>query len=78
MQAVACAGCAGVDCVLLVAGGFERRLASGGKAGYAAPTEDRAAAAALRDLDDATAGIFDNLIVWCALLREYTLHEDLQ
>ena len=35
-------------------------------------------AVALMDLDDATAGIFANLIVWCALHREYTLHEDLQ
>ena len=63
MQAVACAGCAGVDCVLLVVGGFERRLASGGTAGYAAPNEPQALGVALMDFDDATPGIFDNLIV---------------
>ena len=61
--------------MLLVAGGFERR---GGRAGYAAPNEHKAVGVALMDLDDAMAGIFANLIVWCALLREYTLHEDLQ
>ena len=48
---------------LLVAGGFERRLASGGRAGYAAPNDHQAVGDALMDLDDATAGIFDNLIV---------------
>jgi len=47
-------------CMLLVAGGFERRLPSGGRA---APNEHKAVAVAIRDLDDATAGIFDNLIV---------------
>ena len=64
--------------MLLVAGGFERRLTSGGRAGYAAPNEHKAVGVAIMDLDDATAGIFANLIVWCALHREYTLHEDLQ
>ena len=64
--------------MLPVAGGFERDLASGGRAGYAAPNEHKTVAVAIRDLDDATAGIFANLIVWCALHREYTLHEDLQ
>ena len=63
--------------ILLLAGGFER-LASGGRAGYAAPNEHQAVGVAIMDLDDATAGIFANLIVWCALHREYTLHEDLQ
>ena len=63
MQAIACAGCAGVDCVLLVVGGFERRLASGGTAGYTAPNEPQALGVAIMDFDDATPGIFDNLIV---------------
>ena len=44
--------------MLLVAGGFERRLASGGRAGYAAPNEHKTVAVAIRDLDDAPAGIF--------------------
>ena len=56
--------------MLPVAGGFERRLASGGRAGHAAPNEHRAVGVALMDLDDAKAGIFANLIVWCALQRE--------
>ena len=64
--------------MLLVAGGFERRLASGGRPGSAAPNENQGVGVAIMDLDDATAGIFANLIVWCALHREYTLHEDLQ
>ena len=49
--------------MLLVVGGFERRLASGGTAGYAAPNEPQALGVALMDFDDATPGIFDNLIV---------------
>ena len=49
--------------ILLLAGGVERRLASWGRAGYAAPNEHQAVGVALMDLDDATAGIFDNLIV---------------
>ena len=49
--------------MLLVAGGFERRLASGGRAGYAAPSEHPAVGVALMALDDATAGIIANLIV---------------
>ena len=50
--------------MLPVAGGFERRLAPGGRAGYAAPNEHQAVGVALMDLDDATAGIFANLIVY--------------
>ena len=42
----------------LGAGGFERRLASGGRAGYAAPNEHWALGVAFMDVDDATAGIF--------------------
>ena len=64
--------------VAWVCGGVERRLASGGREGSAAPNEHHEVGVALMDLDDATAGIFANLIVWCALHREYTLHEDLQ
>ena len=50
-------------CLLLVAGGFARRLASGGRAGHAAPNDHQAVGDAVMDLEDATAGIFDNLIV---------------
>ena len=49
--------------MLPVAGGFERRLASGGRAGHAAPNDHQAVGDAVMDLEDATAGIFDNLIV---------------
>ena len=45
-------------CKLLVEGGFERRLASGGRVGYTAPNEHQAVGVALMDLDDATAGFF--------------------
>ena len=64
--------------MLLVAGGFERRLASGGRAGYAAPNEHQGVAVAIRDLDDATAGIFANLIVYGAHSIVRNLHEDLR
>ena len=49
--------------MLPFAGGFERRLASGGRAGHAAPNDNQAVGDAVMDLEDATAGIFDNLIV---------------
>ena len=49
--------------VAWVCGGVERRLASGGRAGYDAPTEHKVVAVAIMDVDDAPAGIFDNLIV---------------
>ena len=41
--------------MLLVAGGFERRLTSGGTAGYAAPNEHTAVGVAIWNIDDATA-----------------------
>ena len=49
--------------MLLVAGGFERRLASGGREGYAAPNERQTVGVALMDLDEATAGLLANLLV---------------
>ena len=64
--------------MLLVAGGFERRLAWGGREGYAAPNEHPALAVAIRALDDATAGIFTNLIVHGAHSIVRNLHEDLR
>ena len=64
--------------VAWVCGGVERRLASGGRAGYTAPNEHKAVGVALMDLDDATAGIFANLIVYGAHSIVRNLHEDLR